>query len=320
MIKTLKLSLTLVMMLALALPAAAQTGPTTIMLQFDMLPTLDEAVDGHYEGWAIVGGMPYTTGKFNVNGSGQPVMLGGGSVIEEFDAGMDITGASDIKISIEAPGDGDALPSGLIVLEGSVSGLTANLRAALPGLEMLSDMATGAYILATPSDNDSDAGNDDQGIWFLSLPNPDPGFMHLPDLGANWTYEGWVVDLSGATPMPYSTGTFDMASGFDSDAAGCMGGGPPFPGQDFVAYQCDGVLDLDNGDFAAVLTIEPVPDNSPMPFLLKPLAGMIPTDGLGNPGIPMGNQTADTFPVGTALIAGATATEDASLSSIKSLW
>ena len=30
----------------------------------------------------------------------------------------------------------------------------------------------------------------------------------------------------------------------DADAAGCMGGGPPFPGHDFVAFHCDGVLDL----------------------------------------------------------------------------
>jgi hypothetical protein len=320
MTKMRRIPLIIAMLAALALPAAAQTGPTTLMLHFDMLPTLDETTDGHYEGWAIVGGAAYSTGKFNVNGNGQPIMLGGGDVIGEFDAGLDITGASDIKISLEAPGDMDALPSGLIVLTGQVNGLTANLMAALPGLDMLANMTTGAYILATPSDNDSDADNDDQGIWFLTMPNPDPGFLDLPDLGANWTYEGWVVDVSGTTPMPYSTGSFDMAAGFDSDAAGCMGGGPPFPGQDFVAYQCDGVLDLDSGDFAAVLSIEPVPDNSPAPFLFKPLAGMIPTDGLGNPGIPMNNQTTDTFPVGTALIAGATATEDASLSNIKSLW
>jgi len=298
--------------------AHAQSGPGSLALQFDMLPTLDEAVDGHYEGWAIVGGAPVTTGKFNVNASGQPVELGGGAVIDEFDAGVDITAATDIKISLEAPADVDDLPSGLIVLTGAVGGMTANLEAALPGLDTLADMATGAYILASPSDGD--ATNDDQGIWFLTMPNPDPGFMYLPDLGANWAYEGWVVDLSGGSPVPYSTGIFSTASGFDSDEAGCMGGGPPFPGQDFVAYHCDGVLDLDSGDFAAVLSIEPVPDNGPGPFMFKPFAGMIPTDGLGLPAIAMNNQTDSTFPTGTAVLDGGTATSSSSFSSVKNLW
>lgn len=315
-----RLPLAILLVLGMALPAAAQTGPGSLALQFDMLPTLDEAVDGHYEGWAIVGGMPVTTGKFNVNATGQPVELGGGAIIDEFDAGVDITAATDIKISLEAPGDVDDLPSGLIVLTGGVSGMTADLQAALPDLDMLADMATGAYILATPSDNGSDATNDDQGIWFLRMPNPDPGFMYLPDLGANWAYEGWVVDLSGGAPVPYSTGTFSMASGFDSDEAGCMGGGPPFPGQDFVAYQCDGVLDLDSGDFAAVLSIEPVPDNGAGPFMFKPFAGMIPTDGLGMPSIAMNNQTDATFPTGTAVLDGGTATSSNSFSAVKSLW
>ena len=42
--------------------------------------------------------------------------------------------------------------------------------------------------------------------------------------------------------------------------------GPAFPGQDFVVYQGGPVLDLASGDFAAVISIEPVPDTSPAPF------------------------------------------------------
>jgi len=91
-----------------------------------------------------------------------------------------------------------------------------------------------------------------------------------------------VVDVSvPGSPVPHSTGTFAVAGDFDSDMAGCMGGGPEFPGQDFTAFHCDGVLDLDSGDYAAVVSIEPVPDTGARPFQLKPLAGAIPADALG---------------------------------------
>ena len=307
------------MLLALSAGALAQSGPNNLVLEFQNLATLDEAVDGHYEGWAIVDGAPVSTGKFNVNGDGMPVELGGGAVIEEFDAGEDISEATDIKISIEPVGDADEIPSGLIIVDGAVESSMAILHTSVPGLDMLETMTSGAYFLATPSDNDSEPDNDNEGIWWLTMPGPEAGLQYLPDLGPNWTYEGWVVDVSGA-PMPYSTGTFDMAEGFDSDAAGCMGGGPPFPGQDFVAYQCGPILDLASGDFAAVISIEPVPDNGAGPFLLKPLAGAIPTDGVGQSAISMGNQVLDTFPSGMAGVFGSTATTDASWGTVKSLY
>lgn len=78
--------------------------------------------------------------------------------------------------------------------------------------------AMGSYILATPSDDGVDTMNGDQGIWYLSMPGPMAGLTGLPDLGASWTYEGWIVDVSGAMPVPYSTGTFDAADMADSDA------------------------------------------------------------------------------------------------------
>ncbi|MCA9727079.1 MAG: hypothetical protein KC729_05295, partial [Candidatus Eisenbacteria bacterium] len=50
--------------------AQAQSGPNNLVLSFDNLAPLDEAVDGHYEGWAILSGSPHSTGKFNVNDMG----------------------------------------------------------------------------------------------------------------------------------------------------------------------------------------------------------------------------------------------------------
>jgi hypothetical protein len=298
----------------------AQSGPENVVMSFTNLATLDETNEGHYEGWAIVSGAPVSTGRFNMNATGMPVELGGGPVIDEFDAGQDITGATDIKISIEPPGDPDPAPSGLIILAAPVVAASANLVTDVPGRTVLETMTAGSFILATPSDNPGVPDNDDQGIWFLRTPGPTPGFTDLPAIGPAWIYEGWVVDLSNPmSPVPYSTGTFSMAAGSDSDAAGCNGGGPPFPGQDFVPFQCGPVLDLDTGDFAAVVSIEPVPDNSPGPFQLKPLAGAVPTDaqGMNND---LTNQAAATFPSGTALLMSPVAVEAASWGAIKASY
>lgn len=300
--------------------AAAQSGPENVVMTFTNLAPLDEMAEGHYEGWAIVGGSPVSTGNFNVNAAGMPVELGGGPVIPEFDAGQDISGATDIKITIEPPGDADPAPSGLVILAAPVAAGIADLLTDVPGLATLETMTAGAFILATPSDNPAVPGNDDEGIWFLTTPGPAPGLTDLPAIGPAWAYEGWVVDVSDPmNPVPYSTGTFSAAMGADSDAAGCNGGGPPFPGQDFVAFQCGPVLDLDSGIFAAVVSIEPVPDNGKGPFQLKPLAGAIATDALGRNN-DLGNQTAATFPTGTAFLMGPVSVEASSWGSVKSLY
>lgn len=293
----------------LATPVLAQNPD--LVLQFDNLEPL--GADEVYEGWAIVDGAPVSTGVFNIDGMGQIIDPGTGTVIDVFTPDADITGATDIKISIEPAEDTDPAPSGLIILGGSVDADGADLTT---GLEAVSG-AMGCYILATPSDNSMDTMNDNQGIWWLQMPGPMAGLTGLPDLGAGWVYEGWVVDMSSGQPMPYSTGTFTMGDGFDSDQAGPMGGGPAFPGQDFVAYQGGPVLDLASGHFAAVISIEPVPDNSPAPFQLKPLAGMIAQSAMDGC---VGNQTTTTFPTGHAELMTSVATEAVSLSGVKALF
>jgi len=308
----------LTVLLILGLAGAAAADETNLSLSFTNLASLDPAVDGLYEGWAIVGGAPVSTGVFNVNAAGEPVDPVTGDPVPVFDAGTDISGATSIKISLEPPMDADPAPSGLIVLSGDPVGDTALLTAAVPGLDMLAS-ATGAYILATPSDDAVDTMNGDQGIWFLTMPGPMAGLVGLPDLGSAWTYEGWVVDVSGAAPVPYSTGTFSAGDMADGDLAGCNGGGPPFPGQDFTAFHCGPVLDLDSGDFAAVISIEPVPDNNPGPFAFKPLAGMIPVDALMNGGALL-NQTDATFPQGVATLGATVATEELGMGELKSLY
>ena len=115
------------------------------------------------------------------------------------------------------------------------------------------------------------------GIWFLDPAGGPGASLTLPILPAGWAYEGWVV-VGGA---PVSTGTFTSVTGADSDMGGPAAGAnpaPPFPGQDFVSP----ATDLRGG--VAVISVEPVPDNSPAPFTLKPLVDMNIAD-TGAPGV-----------------------------------
>ncbi|MEZ4386369.1 MAG: hypothetical protein R3D98_02080 [Candidatus Krumholzibacteriia bacterium] len=70
-----KTTLVAAALVALALPAFAQ-GPD-LVLEFTNLAPLDAAVEV-YEGWAIVGGAPVSTGIFNVDASGQDHRSGHG--------------------------------------------------------------------------------------------------------------------------------------------------------------------------------------------------------------------------------------------------
>ena len=113
---------------------------------------------------------------------------------------------------------------------------------------------------------------------------------------AGWAYEGWAV-IDG---VPVSTGTFtevDQADDFDG-FSGQMAG-PPFPGEDFIMNAPEGLsfpTDLSGG--TAVISVEPVPDNSANPFLLKPLVGQIPENAMDH--LNYGMNLNSNFPTGTA--------------------
>ena len=92
----------------------------------------------------------------------------------EFDAGQDITGATAIVITLEPPGDTNPDPSDIKLLAAPVMNCHSQLKVNVPGLEMLETMTTSAYILATPSDNPQFPDNDNQGIWWLTMPGPEP--------------------------------------------------------------------------------------------------------------------------------------------------
>ena len=254
----------------------------------------------HYEGWAIIDGNPVSTGKFNIGPSGELVALDGtaksGGV---FHAKAGLESASAVVITIEPPGDADDIPAATHYISGSVSNGTAALsvgHAAALGDDF--STAAGVYILATPTDG---AGNNENsGIWFLDLSTGNPSVgLELPVLPEGWVYEGWVV-IDG---VPVSTGRFTALDAVDlNDPYSGTEGGPPFPGEDFLNDAPAGlVFPTDLAGAAAVISVEPSPDDSAGPFTLKPLIGAISVDSVDHQTYQLDSGVSN-FPFGTATI------------------
>jgi len=220
----------------------------TLNLQFAALDQLGD--DYVYEGWLLVNGSPVSTGRFTSN------------TADVQTASMaDAQAATKYILTIEPAQGDDPAPADTHVLAGDIIDSSAVLSIA-DGAALGTDFvnSTGSFIIATPSDP---AASYTQGIWWLDPNGPVAG-LNLPVLPAGWLYEGWVAGPDG----PVSTGTFSDPAGADSDAGGATAGSeatPPFPGQDFITPPVDII------GMAAVISVEPSPDNSPAPFGIKPL-------------------------------------------------
>lgn len=248
-------------------------------------------MDERYEGWVIVDGAPVSTGLFEVNANGEFSKTSFDMPQTTLDA------ATMFVLSLEPHPDSDPAPSDIKLIGGAFNENSATVSVNHPAaLNADLGTATGKYILATPTT--SDLTDERSGVWFLDLSSGSPmAGLNLPALPANWAYEGWAV-INGT---PVSTGTFTVgteADGFNgfsgSDAAA-----PPFPGEDFVFNAPSGLTfptDLRGGTI--VISIEPVPDNSPMPFAFKPLVHDVSASADDHVTFNLMNQISTNFPTG----------------------
>ncbi len=269
------------------LTGCQETPITTNNFTVSIAGLEDLGNDYVYEGWLIVNGTPVSTGTFTVNNTG---------VLSQtsFEADIsDLDNATKFVLSIEPSVDSDPAPSAVKILAGDFSNNTATLSVG-DGAALGNDFSTaaGSYILATPTDALSN--NENSGVWWL-VPGGTPS-LTLPTLPSGWRYEGWAV-VNG---MPLSTGTFTNVSGAD-DAAPYSGpnAGPAFPGEDFLTNAPSGItfpLDLSNAN--VVISVEPFPDNSEKPFLLKPLVATVPANATNGTSYNMNNNNT-TNPSGT---------------------
>ncbi|NJB69808.1 hypothetical protein GGR42_000270 [Saonia flava] len=240
-----------------------------------------------YEGWIIVDGAPVSTGTFSVNASGE---------LSESTFSLDtemLESATNFVLSIEPVPDPSPDPAPTKLLIGEFNG---DMAAVSTGTVAASfDTVAGEYILATPTGTGAE-NEKYSGLWFLNNSSGSPMVgLELPTLNDGWKYEGWAV-IDG---VPVTTGTFTAVDDFDeADPFSGSNPGPPFPGEDFLHNAPSGLTfptDLRGG--VAVISIEPYPDNSPMPFTLKPLVGMIPADAMGVQAL--GDNVSASFPTGT---------------------
>lgn len=267
------------------------TTPTNSDLTLNIQGLEDLGSDYAYEGWIMVDGSPVTTGTFTVDANGNL-----SQTTFTLDA-EDLEKATAFILTIEPAPDNDPAPSDVHILAGDFNSgdapLTVGDNRAL-GNDFTA--STGKYILATPTNG---ADNDENsGVWWLDpAEGPGPG-LDLPTLPSGWAYEGWAV-ING---VPVTTGKFTDATKADDSApfSGAMAG-PPFPGEDFLENAPAGLtfpVDLSEG--LVVISVEPVPDNSPNPFLLKPLVGMVPANAAVHTVFSMDNNATGSNPTGTA--------------------
>lgn len=261
---------------------------TELTLEFTDLPAL--GAGSVYEGWLITPDGPVSTGRFTVADDGAVSQSG-------FDVDASVAAeASTFVLTIEPETGDDPGPADTHLLAGDLANDSATLTIAHPAA--LGDDftgATGEYILAAPTGGEGTPF--EYGIWFFVPGEAPAAGLSLPTLPAGWAYEGWVASETG----PISTGQFTDPADTDWDGAGPDAGpdlnaAPPFPGQDFV----DPARDLTDG-YTAVVSVEPQPDDSPAPFILKPLVHEIgsvmpPTTQT------MNNNAAATSPSGTATL------------------
>ncbi|CAA0176475.1 hypothetical protein V3A08_02550 [Tenacibaculum maritimum] len=88
--------------------------------------------------------------------------------------------------------------------------------------------------------------------------------MSLPTLTAGWRYEGWIV-FSGDL---ISTGTFSNSISFDDSSKE----GYLFPEEDYLeGKMASEKFPTDLRKKTIIILVEPYPDNSTAPFVLKAL-------------------------------------------------
>ena len=255
--KTKILSLLAISLLAISCSKDDNTvAPSKLTLNLTGLENL--GANYKYEGWLIVNGAPITTGTFTVDAAGTL-----SKTIFDVDA-TKLSTATKFVLTIEPAVDANPAPSNSKYLIGDFSGNSAAVNTASVGNFSTS---SGKYFLATPTNGNA---NPSAGVWFLNATSGTPvAGLSLPTLDAGWKYEGWAV--SGSAVL--STGKFSNPNGPD-EAAPYSGTqpAPPFPGEDFLKNAPAGATFPGNLSGATfVISVEPVPDNSPMPFTLKPL-------------------------------------------------
>jgi hypothetical protein len=303
------------------------SGPVRAVL-VTSLPALDAAREGRYEAWVTdAAGGVHSLGRFDA---------GGTLTLAEAPAG-----ATSVVVTVEPPGDADALPSEQVVLRGAVLGSRAELRyeGAITQGDLPLLAAPGQFTMFSPSDNDSLGypSHEESGIWLFNM---DPAqtaqkdyYVRVTPLQRGWTYEGWMVrdlgqagaiwlsygkfvpDWTGALNQPDDTGWGPFSGVLDFRRARLE----DFPGDDWISnplqlpWRAELTLPLNLREKNAqgqlrwthVITIEPASDRGEAIGAERPFVLRPYVDSFGD--LPPGTARtitfrADALPHGTATL------------------
>lgn len=201
--------------------------------------------------------------RFRIAPGGTLTTLDGATALHYLTEGKDLHTIFSCLISLEQS-DTASSPSSRICA-GAMGGssllgecvLTCNDSNALGHGFSIGGVAT---IFDPRKTSDKDSLNS---IWFVDT--TDRALMHAglenlpPDQSVpHWKYEGWILDSVSFPTHQFSTGTFDSASGKDSDVNDPI----DFPGG-FSPNATAKAFPIVNGNFQIVVSLEPLPDNDP---------------------------------------------------------
>jgi hypothetical protein len=228
------------------------SGRQNLQLSFTGLPSLGGGYN--YEGWAVVDGGAWSTGKFDVLADGTLVDLDGIPVKDGvYGAGIDLSEATAVAITIHPPDD-DRGPNAPHIVAGEVVELEADLTIATPhafGTDFAS--AQGVYVISASE---------------LALN------FRLPVLIDGWEYEAWVVDEAESVSL----------GRLGQDAGAMMAKGDEMMAKDNeTSHEHEAASGGETRDHRLtaevrvlrgkrlLLTVEPALDNSPAPFGIRVL-------------------------------------------------
>jgi len=237
-------------------------------------------------------------GKFNVNSSGQLVDTGGIAATFQFRYYVDLNIATEAFVTIEPKVSADTLPTGPKIMGCVVRTITNG--ALVFSMDMYSSDVLGniaaeyfsdsaKYILASPTAGDPHS-HYTRGIWFTPDTTHSVAGINCAALDSSlgWIYHAYVIDNRNPTQYIYNVGRFWDPNASD-DYNQCNGNGQPWnkPGQDWLTSNCPGgglpditddpQYNLNNSDYLALITIEPITLSSSLtqPFFIHLFYGTI---------------------------------------------
>lgn len=228
------------------------SSSTSFQITSNNVPTIQL---GHYALWAVDSQESYTLIKRFNSVNNQLVGLDS-ETISTLESPL--SNPYKFVVTIEKEGDREERPNNFILLSKEADAKRTEL---LFNDVELKDKEF-SYILSTPTDG-NDTINELSGLWFVK-PDKTTASLDLPKLTDKWMYQTRII--SEQNNIELSMGYFKDSASADSDARYSMTyDGYNFPGEDFfmnLPTQVDSPVNLANGKYAVMLSLEPYLDGT----------------------------------------------------------